>query len=430
MYIEIVFISILGISFSWWKFRDVLHPHFMLTMIMFFMFFSDFLIRGYEDKNIASIDIESVSLYQQIIVATVSTIYISTYICLRYFYKAKKTNLLNLIALDSKNSSQILPLCAWTILLLETLKRLYFSGWSISLMLSYSFGPRFNRPWASSSGNLGDEKFIFAFIGIVLPLAGLILVSNTINTNKFWNGTISAFGYLAILSFVIGAGSRTPAVLLIVLPLIHFFKKTRSKIKRAIAVILAMGMIASTTSVMYNGRTDGLMSSDIHTGKIVYHQDDSYYRAISTMNTVANTHERWELTPFLGASLLNFIPRVVWPEKPTLSKEYWGNFKLDYVTITFIAELSALLGIAGGVTVSVLVGITSFLFLVKLHSSIKSSYDLLLYVLGAIYVYMVFRSLLNITQFIYMLALFYILLKIDNNIFTSQKRKTLRSLAK
>lgn len=391
------------------------------------------MVRGYEDQNLINIDTEAVIFYQLVIIAIVVAIYLSAYILLKYFSKVrtrKDVDLWSLIGIREESSSQILPLCAWSILLLEFVKRLYFSDWSFPLMLTYSFGSRFNRPWASAGNNVGDEKFVFALVGILLPLAGLILSADVMSENKLRRKFFPVLGYLVVLLLVIGAGSRTPAVMLIILPLIYFLKKTRSAFKRGLAITLVACMIATTTSLMYNSRTEGLLLSGQSAGKVVYHQDDSYYRAIKTMDVVSNTYERWELVPFVGASLLNFIPRVIWPEKPTLTKEYWGSFKLDYVTITFVAELSALFGIMGGALASIFVGTVGFFFMVSLYRRIHSSYDLLLYILGILYVYMVFRSLLNVTQFMYMLFFFSIVLRIDKNIMYFKRKKLLRSFVK
>ena len=431
MYFGTILLSLIGIAFSWWKFRDALHPHFVLTIIMFFMFFSDFLVRGYEDKNIINIDIERVQSYQTVILITVSAIYLSTYFLLQYFTKPRPKRTINLLSFmisEDRNSTQLLPLFAWSILGLELVKRLYFSGWSVSLMLAYSFGPRFNRPWASASGAVGDDKFMFALVGILLPLAGLIFGSGMINAKKLKSIIASATGYFIILALTIGVGSRTPAVILIILPLIYYLRKTPSRVKQVMAIVLVGCMLTTVTSVIYNTRDHGLLSAEKSAGEAVYHQDDSYYRAISTMNMVSQTYERWDLVPFVGASLLNFIPRAVWPEKPTLTQEYWGSFKLDYVTITFIAELAALFGITGGAIVSVLVGIVGFFFLLSLYRRIYSSYDLLLYILGNVYIYMVFRSLLNITQFVYMLLFFSIVLRIDKKLAAEKQKRMLRTL--
>ncbi|MEL7332997.1 MAG: hypothetical protein AAFN12_12160, partial [Cyanobacteria bacterium J06560_2] len=373
--------------------------------------------------------------YQSIILATIAAIYGLSYLLVRYFAKPrarKKVDLLTLMVSEGNHSSKVLLLFSWGLLGLELLKRLYFSGWSVASMLTYSFGPRFNRPWASAAGSLGDEKFVFALVGILLPLAGLILGAEMVNAKKLQPALMSAVGYLMVLVLAIAAGSRTPVVLLVVLPLIFYLKKTRSALKRGLAVLLVASMLTATTSVIYNTRDNGLIYAAQRSAQdaaaVVYHQDDSYYRAINTMHVVDHTYERWALAPFLGASLLNFVPRAIWPEKPALTKEYWGDFKLHYVTITFVAELTALFGIAGGVMIAILVGVSGFLFLLSLYRRIESSYDLLLYVLGSVYIYMVFRSLLNLTQFVYMLLFFFIMLKIDQNLALAKRRKLVRSL--
>lgn len=414
MYIEITSLAILGLGFSWYKFRDLLHPHFVLNIIMFFIFFLDFLVRGYDDKNLYLIDIDDVRFYQFVILLTISLIYLITYTLSKSYLKTKsfQVKYLTLFSLQQNGSSHLMPAFAWSILCLEVMKRLYFSHWSFISMLMYSFGPRFNRPWASSAGNVGDDKFLFALLGIVFPLAGLILSLDAISSKGF-RRFLSALGYLSVLAFVIGVGSRTPVVLLIVFPMLYYLRVSRSQLKKCTAIGLVIAMLTISTSLIYNNRDHGFTSIRKETSSITYHQDDSYYRAIYAFDVASKTQDRWELAPFVGASLLNFIPRVIWPNKPTLTKDYWGEFKLHYVTITFIGELAALFGVWGAAICGVLVGLICFLFLANLYTRIFQAYNLLLYILGTLYVYMIFRSLLNITQFVYMLLFFFIVLQLD-----------------
>jgi oligosaccharide repeat unit polymerase len=391
------------------------------------MFFSDFLARGYDDKNISAIIDEEVYFYQLIILAALSVIYVVTYSLCKKRKGRPQLKLVNSVKYffaNRKNQkiSNYFFWIAWLILALEVLKRLYFVDWSFNEFIITSFGSRHYRPWASSAGPLGDGKFLFALIGIIFPLSGLILSSSFLiftRTRKY----LSALGYIIVLLLLMGAGSRTPVVLLIAYPLFLYLKLSKSLAKQLVAFLITFILVFLSTSLIYNYRDKGFVSPNnlalsnqpaISQPAIVYNQDDSYYRAIRTIDIVYKTDERWDVLPFLGASLLNFIPRYFWPGKPILDENYWGSLKLYYVTITFIGESVALFGVSYGWLMSIFIGLTLFLFLHKLYIRIVNPYDFLLYILGAIYVYMVFRSLLNISQFIYAIVLFYILLKVSD----------------
>jgi hypothetical protein len=417
MYTEITCIAFIGIILSLYKFRDIMHPHFVLTMSMFYMFYSDFILRGYDDPNIVNIAIEDVFLYQSMILALTAAIYIASYFLAMGRRRNITKNILNIIFGSKKDSGWVIPLFAILILALEIFKRLYSCDWSIERTFLLSFGPRFHRPWDSSQEDIGDGKFLFTLVGILLPLSGLIFSSDVFKSLGF-KRLISIIGYILVLILVIGAGSRTPVVVLLVFPLVFYLRNSKSLFKKLIAILLAICLLGGSTSLLYNYRNGGVLQVADTYGKqkkseLVYHQDDTYYRLIHVLNVSSKTYERLDELTLIGASFLNFVPRAVWPEKPTVTRTYWGSYKPYYMTISFFGELTAVYGIPIASFISIVLGILSYLFLDRLYQYISDPYRLLLYILGCVYVYMVIRSMLNITQYMYMMGLFFGLLEFE-----------------
>jgi hypothetical protein len=434
MYFVVILPSILGLTFSWLKFRSILHPHFIITSIMFIMFYSDFMIRGYNDRIFDSINEDSLFNYQLIIVFITGAIYFTTYlISTKSLKNANLENRKLLAILGNEEPSYIFPLFSWGLLILEILKRLSFTEWSIVQMLVHSFGPRFFRPWANINEKLGigDDRFLFTFLGLIYPLAGVILGVDLVTTKNNYRRIFSFIGYTLVLVFAVGDGTRTPAVIIVLAPLVVYMLISKSRLKKFLAIILSVVIVAVSTSLMYNNRDFGFQDSKDDKPFLVYHQDDTYYRAVHVFDIESKTTYRWDPVPFFQQACLNFIPRVVWPDKPTLGKSYWGEFKPYWITISFIGELVAMFGLYFGSLSSIVIGIACFLFIRNLYINVNGSYYLLYYILGMLYVYQIFRSLLNITQFIYMFLLFYIVLRVSKTkLFSKGEQPSLRDLSR
>ncbi len=400
----------------------MLHPHFIITLILFILFCSDFIVRGYEDENILYINSDELYYYQAIIIIIFMAIYILTWILSKGIVIVKKTEIFS--KTPDKKIIVYFGLIAWCFLCIEIIKRLYFSDWSFGQVYIYTFGPRFGRPWASKMGALGDENFLFAFLGIIFPITGIIFGSLII-FKKGLKRLSSIIGYTLSLGIIIGDGSRTIALLVIILPTIYYLLYLRSIFKRILVSLLSICLIVIVATTIIKTRDIGLLNSS-SVGFIsapVYHQDNSYYLALYAIHLASTTEERWEPLTFIGASVLNFMPRVIWPSKPTVGEDYWGNYKLPYVTITFVGELVALFGVPIGALFSVLIGVGCFFLLRYFYLNIKKPNGILLYGLIVLYLYMIMRSMLNITQFIYMPIFFLFIIKLIERYSSYKKRR-------
>jgi oligosaccharide repeat unit polymerase len=294
---------------------------------------------------------------------------------------------------------------AWLLLLAEILKRLAAVGWHLETAISQTMGPRGGRAWQSKLVFVGDDTFFYVLIGAVLPFAGLIFAYALVYL-RGWQRIRATIGLIIVLALLISSGDRTPT-LFVLGSLILFVMHARWSLwlrSTLAAAILLSGAMA--VSIMYLYRGEGLshlLADDSKaTASLVYHQDDSYYRALVAIDMSGRTSQRWDWGSFFAAALVNPIPRYFWPEKPILPKNFWGAYKSYWITITYLGELAAMFGPWGVSILGVVFGVGLFLLLGWSARALNRETGILFYLVMALYVYMVMRSLLNLSQFIYL----------------------------
>jgi oligosaccharide repeat unit polymerase len=293
-------------------------------------------------------------------------------------------------------------------LFVEWGKRLYFSDGSIEAAVLSSFGPRGGAPWISRRnelGNLGDQFAFLDITNIVLPLAGVLFAYILTMTRVM--RSICLGGWLVVLTTLIADGNRTPVVAVLGMSaLFYVLREKRWAWRLAGAAILAI-VAAAATSAMYLFRSEGwgqLAEGGGDSYHIMYHQDDNYRQALLALERSLNTNERWSPLEFAYVIAVNPIPRAMWSEKPALLADYWGNYKNEWTTITFVGELVAMFGFWAGIALSVPIALLAYLVISASARLLERPGGLIVYMLMALYGYMVLRSLLNISQFIYLPA--------------------------
>lgn len=412
MYEIHLFTAVSLLLISWYNFRNLLHPHFVFVSILVVMFMSDYLVRGYEDKNIDLIIHTDLIYYQIVVLCVVCWMALLSLIIEKNIHPQSSLEIeLNF----NKRDVKYLIIFSWLIIILEIIKRLYTTDWSFSGALEQSLAARGSQPWTTSLGNLGDHTFIFYLNRHLLPFSGLMF-SYFIAQGKGYIRIVFVIGFALAMALLVTEGSRTP-VLLSFATLAYFFIKQKMSFVRKIVILLPIAALAiSIVSMMYLYRSQGLvniMNSDDNDGvRIVYHQDDSYYRALRAMSYSDSTNERWDPVDFFYTTIVNPIPRFFWKNKPALTEKYWGGYKDYWVTITFLGEFVAMYGVLFGSILTVFVGLACYFVISRVSKSLSIQGGVIIYFIAALYVYMIMRSMLNITQFIYLpifsLFLFYI----------------------
>ena len=302
----------------------------------------------------------------------------------------------------------------------EIIKRLYSVNWSIGMMFLETIGaPRGQKVWELEqyAGN-----FVFAIMSIILPLTGIVCAMLLFSSKGIIKFISSILLFVPILIILITDGSRTPAVMVLGVILSILVSKSDGFFVKIFVISLGIIAIFYVSSLMAQFRGDGfqLLSS----GKeFVYHQDDSYYRALNAMYIADNFTERWSAIKYFTTILVNPIPRMFWADKPLLDEAFYLNYKLFWVTISYFGESAALFGVIGGFAFSTFIGFLLYLLL-KLSSKILTSpFGIVAYFLIAIYCYQIVRSLQNITNYVYVVIAALILVSLISRFEAKTKKR-------
>lgn len=365
--------------------------------IMLVIFLSDFLVRGYADDNISHIPKSEAYQYQLIVLLILTMVVFSTALVNSprlegNFRHAKIT--INL----SQKSRRILYIAAFSLLMFDVTKRLSAVEWSLNEVIRQSLLPRGTSDWAlaANSGN-----FLFSITTILLPLAAVVfayLITSTHGLQKFI--LFLLFGFTLIL--LITNGSRTPVAVSLGALALFAVRQQRSLGIRIVTLVVMVGMLAMTLSAMYLNRASGYLSGGDNNLSLTYHQDDSYYRALYAYAHADRSAESWDPVVFFTTIAVNPVPRALWPNKPVLSSEFYGGFKLDYVTNLFLGEMVAMTGVNLSILVSPAVGFTLYLIMFNAQRLLILPMGIVAYLILGLYTYMSMRSLQNIMQFIYL----------------------------
>jgi oligosaccharide repeat unit polymerase len=292
---------------------------------------------------------------------------------------------------------------AWGILGIEIFKRLYASGWSLTNAIIFSLAPRGLAPWGSQRSNLGGDNFVYAIVAIVLPLAGLLLAF-LLSRQRGLARALNGVAFLTLLLTMVSNGERTPVVATLLGLVLFMVYRPISRMRKVLIGTAVAAMTVTILSAMYLFRAQGYLEAyeRNETYELKYHQDNNYYLALRAIHIAATTSERWDPVPMAVAMAVNPIPRAFWPGKPALLQDYFGNYKGEWQTISFLGELVATFGPIAGPLLAVVVGVLDFLFMREATRTLRWPGGLIVYMILILYGYMVLRSLQNLTFLIYL----------------------------
>jgi hypothetical protein len=120
------------------------------------------------------------------------------------------------------------------------------------------------------------------------------------------------------------------------------------------------------------------------------------------MDVAMTTPERWSAIEFFYTVAVNPIPRFFWPGKPILLADFWGNYKAEWITISFLGELVAMFGVILGLVLSIVAALLVYFMLRRASTLISAPCGVIVYFSFVLYGYMILRSLFNITGFMYL----------------------------
>jgi hypothetical protein len=398
--------AIVCIAASWLTFRHVLHPHFLLTISIVVMFLLEYLVQGGTSGTVPDIDPGPLQAYQVTLLLTCLGASMVPLALRRLLPAVAFVRNLRGGMAASPSIQRLFAVAAWTILALKFLKRFRTTGWSLADAVLASFGPRGSAPWNYRAGNLGDENFVYSIIGILMPLSGM-LFAYLVSVTRSWARLIHSLALAIIIAMIVSDGARTPLMMVLGTVILFHFLSRRGRVQKIVVAGAMIVTAATLTSIMYLHRTEGYrdaLATRQLEYQVVYHQDDNHRGTISALHLASTTPERWAPGKFFLTILVNPVPRAYWPEKPALLQDFWGTYKNEWTTIGCVGELAALAGPIGGPIAAVGVALLLFLLMILSARLIRDPAGLILYLVVALYAYMVMRSLCNLTQFLYLPA--------------------------
>jgi hypothetical protein len=417
-------------AFSWRRSRNFLHPHFMFTG-MLFVVCSDFLVRGYdEQESVPYVPRDDLHYYQLLILGTFLALCILTAHIRSLKIEIAVSEARKRVTV-SRRVLRMFQMAAWTILMAEITKRLSTVHWSLEEMISQMQNPRGERDWDQA---MMSSNFMFAVISILLPLAAVTFAYVAVNFRRsaltgldLLLYVVSLFGYAATLAILVTDGSRTPVVISLSAACIFILLTNWSRLAKIAACggIGFAGAILLSLMILLRGigfSAEAAAQTHRELG-LVYHQDDSYYRALYAFSYADRCLGSWDPLYFAYTILMNPIPRYFWPEKPLIDEQFYGGYKLYWVTDLFVGEIAAMSGTALAPLISVLVGAGIYRVLYRAALLLRSPLGVAAYLLVALYVYMMMRSLMNVTMFAYLPFFAVVLTRVAGSSITLTARK-------
>ena len=398
-----LWISILCPLVSYLTFRDLLHPHFIFTLSWVYLLpLGPIFIPKPADDLISLLVCSDKEFARVHFVSAffMTALFFTTLLLARRHGTGLHGSLNGTNAVKKALagfSRWIIPagVIGASILLVQMLIQLSKSDWSLVTWFNFLIGPRFERPWAGAY--VGGKEYIQTLIANLFPLAGILLgYTSVFGARRF--RSLFLILWLFHLFMLVCDGSRTPMVLSLLSWGMFWWISKRGTLRIAGAVAAVAGVV-TLISVMATFRHEGIVrvtdsGNDV---RIEYHQDDNYYRFVHVILTDrAQTTAHWSALTFLTAAVVNPIPRYFWPGKPLLEQNFYGEWKLPYVTITFIGECVAMYGETTGLAVAFGIALALHHVFLHLFPVVRRPGGLLLYLSAAFYFYSIMRSITNL----------------------------------
>lgn len=384
---------------SYLRFRSLLHPHFLFTiswvyLLPFSVVVSPSLPEYLQDFH--GTGLAGLSRYYLLINGFLFLLFLVT----MYLRQSRVGIPLSLVRRSlslSDHKANLLLLAGLAILGVELVKELYACNGSLHSWFEYSIGPRFGRPWGG--GYVGGADFFFTFIGNLFYVTP-ILLPFAVFVTRGAKRIAGVAGLLLALWILTCNGSRTPVALTVLTFALLWHFNVSNPTVRLTGLLALVFIFLAMVSIMITFRQNGFVSAsegDTQLSDIKYEQDDNYYQLMAVLKVAEDGNTpTWDASEFLEASIVNPIPRYFWPGKPLITETFFGDWKLPYVTISYIGECIAMFGKWLGLACALLIGLLYYQVLVWASRLMSRDFGLLAYLGFCFYIYMTQRSIQNI----------------------------------
>jgi hypothetical protein len=392
------------LAISWIRSRHYLHPHFMFTL-MLCITPSDFLVRGYDDYNLYGIPLNTLYGYQFIVLfILLTTVVLTAFVRSAVLEHTLHTVIHNVDRPPPRRIRYLIAAVAAGLLVAELVKRLMTVDWSFDTVIFQSMMPRGQRDWdqLQYQGN-----FIFAIIAILLPAAGIGFAYLS-TSSKAIGRVVSLMLTLIVVVILTTNGSRTYVGIVLAALCFFWMRLRRGLAWRASVLAVGALLVVTIFSSMYQFRGTGYHSElrvvNEREFAFVYHQDDNYYRTLYSYDWADRTAKKLDPLYFFYAIAVNPMPRALWPEKPILDMAFFGTSREDGATTWYLGEIVAMFGVELSFILGPLIGLMLYLAMYNSQRLLRYPFGIACYLLMTLYIYMCLRSLMDLTQDLYLPA--------------------------
>ncbi len=398
-----LWICILCPLVSYLTFKDPLHPHFVFTLCWVYLLPLGPVVNPEPADDLISLagcDGKTLSGIHDLATLFMVALFVATWLLARRTGGSLPGSMNGSDAVKkalSGFSKWVAPTGAIgaATLIVQILLQISKSAWSPALWFKFLIGPRFERPWAGSY--IGGTEYIQSLVGNLFPMSGVLLGYASIFGSRRMRPVFLIL-WLFHLFMLVGDGSRTPMVLSL-LSWGMFWWISKNGWMRLTGAAAAVAGAVALISVMSQFRQEGIarMAGAPKDSKVEYRQDDNYFRLVHVILTDrVQTAPRWSARTFVGAALVNPIPRYFWPGKPLIEQNFYGDWKLFYVTITFLGECVAMFGETLGLAAAFTMALGLQQILLKIFPVVRKPGGVILYLATGFYIYSIMRSITNV----------------------------------
>ncbi|MCS0504865.1 O-antigen polymerase [Ancylobacter mangrovi] len=279
-----------------------------------------------------------------------------------------------------------------------TLTLLVFYSFNIGAIIENSLMARDDRFADLRMMAEGEQNPLFALLTATQPAAIAIMGGALAERRRI--------APLRILLFLVGVyllfsqGSRTAFTIALLPGLIIYARRFRPFSRVMLfALFMALGLAVNGFIVQF--RAGGLANYTSDELTFYYHQDNNFALVLHSLKLASTSPERTDAGATFAISLLNWVPRTIWPGKPSLADLDFGHYREPWWTIGYIGEMVSMFGPTWGIVGSIVYFLVMYVFLSMLLSSDGGRKNLAFKLMSLLYIYMCLRSMLNITQYVY-----------------------------
>jgi hypothetical protein len=367
-----------------------------------YMWMSDFIMRGSDVPELFRYQgTQLVAPMQILILLFVIVLYALTFLIATQF-EVKQA----IASVKNERIDQRLALLPVAVLIVDLIIRFHTSHYDISTVIEYSFGKRYSSPWQAEMDNATTIGTIYRFISELSKLSGLAFAYFLFRSHGPWR-VLVVIGFLVSFSLLVGLGSRTPVALSLGAVVVMALLNLRSVVAKGLIVAGVSALAVLTFSAQYLTRSAGGIASifDRSSGaqySVVYHQDNNFYLSIRSLIIATYEDYRWDWIQYFKLILSQPIPRAIYTGKPLMTDNFVGPFGKTYLTFSIVGDGVALFGVVGGIVYALILGVALFILMLNATRALKYQLGIMLYLSVALYVYMVLRSSMNLTFFMYL----------------------------